>query len=113
MKEFMMLFMGGDYSELSPEEVERRMQLWQVWMADLRKKDLYLNGRALQPGAKRVKGDVGDVVTDGPFVEAKELVGGYIVFKANDIKHALSLTDGYPDFDLGGEVEVREIWNIS
>lgn len=108
----MMLFLGGDYSELSPEEVDRRMKLWQVWMEDLRNKDLYLNGRALQPQAKRVKGE-GDVVTDGPFVEAKELVGGYIVFKARDMEHALSLTDGYPDFDLGGEVEVREIWNLS
>ena len=105
-----MIFIGGDYAEsqLTPEQVESRMQRWYAWIDDLRSRDLYINGKPLMPEAKRVAGK-DQVVTDGPFVESKELVGGYFLFKANDMDHALSLTSGFPDYDLGGTVEVRQI----
>lgn len=110
MKEFMMIFIGGDYAKagLSPTDADDRMQKWMAWIEDLKKQDLYINGKPLLPEAKRVKGS-DQVVTDGPFVETKELVGGYFLFKARDMDHAVSLTRGYPDYDLGGTVEVRPI----
>ena len=110
MKEFMMIFIGGDYAsaELSPAEAESRMQKWYAWVEDLRSQDLYINGKPLLPEAKRVIG-TDQVITNGPFVEVNEVVGGYFLFKARDMDHALSLTSGSPDFDLGGSVEVREI----
>jgi len=110
MKEFMMIFIGGDYavSQLSPSQIEERMQKWFAWVEDLTAKELYINGKPLAPNAKRVAGP-GQVVTDGPFVDSKELVGGYFLIKANDMNHALELTGGFPDYDLGGTVEVREI----
>ena len=111
MKEFMMIFVGGDYfsAELSPEEIQTRMEKWDAWIDKLKEDDLFINGRALKPEAKRMSD--GEVVTDGPFVETKELVGGYILVKAENIDAALQLTDGFPDYDLGGKVEVREIMN--
>ncbi len=117
MKEFMMLFIGGDYGDkqLSPEQIQERLGKWNAWIADLMKEELYVEGRALQAPAKRKSGKAGTddrLVTDGPFVETKELVGGYILFKARNMEHALALAEGYPDYDIEGTVEVREIMNF-
>ena len=105
-----MIFIGGDYetSEMSPEDFQRRMEKWQAWVDDLKKDELYVEGRALKNDSSRVSGE-DRLVTDGPFVEIKELVTGYFIIKARDMEHASSLTSGYPDYDLDGKVEIREI----
>ena len=110
MKEFMMIFIGADYGEaqLSPEQMQEKMGKWNAWVEDLKNQDLYVNGKPLLPNAKRISGN-DQLVTDGPFVETKELIGGYFLIKANDMEHALSLTKDFPDYDLGGQVEVRQI----
>lgn len=109
----MMIFLGGEYenSGMSPEEMGQKMALWNKWVEGLKKDDLFINGRALQ-NKKRHVAEEGQMVTDGPFVETKELVTGYFLIKARDFDHATSLTDGYPDYDLGGKVEIREIQNF-
>jgi hypothetical protein len=110
MKEFMLIFLGADYSELnmSPEESQEQMNKWFEWVGKLQAQDIYAGGHALIPSAKRLSGPEG-VVTDGPFAEAKELVGGYFVVKAKDWDEAVAISKDYPDFHLGGSVEVREI----
>ena len=110
MKEFMMIFVGGDYetAQLSPEEMQGRLEKWNAWVTELQNEDLYIEGKALQNASKRISG-VDQVATDGPFVETKELVTGYFLFKANDMDHATKLTSKFPDYDLGGQVEIREI----
>jgi len=57
---------------------------------------------------KMVKGKK-PLITDGPFAEGKESVGGYIILKADSLKEASDLALGFPDFELEGSVEVREI----
>ena len=110
MKEFMLIFLGADYStmDMSPEEAQKQMGAWFEWVGKLQAEDIYVGGHALIPNAKRVAGENKDV-TDGPFAESKELVGGYFVVKAKDWDAAVALCDGYPDYHLGGSVEVREI----
>ena len=110
MKEFMMIFIGGDYesAELSPEDLQRRLQKWNEWLEELKQEDLFINGRALKNASETVSQN-GQVATDGPFVETKELVTGYFLLKARDFEHARSLTHHFPDYDLGGRVEIREI----
>jgi len=49
------------------------------------------------------------MVTDGPFIEAKELVGGYLIVNAKDINEAVEISKGCPIFDLDGKLEVRPI----
>ena len=50
------------------------------------------------------------LVTDGPYAESKELVGGYFVVKANSLDEAVEIAkNGYPDFVFNGAVEVREV----
>lgn len=110
MKEFMMIFVGEDYAKLalSPEEIQARMQKWFKWIETLKEEDIYINGKALSSPAKRVSG-TDQVVTDGPFVEAKDLVGGYFLIKAESMDAAVALTRDFPDYDLGSSVEVREV----
>jgi hypothetical protein len=110
MKEFMLIFIGGDYEahNLSPEEIQQQMGKWFAWIDELKKEDLYVDGKALQPTAKHRSGKDA-VITDGPYADAKEIVGGYFVVKAKDFDHALELAKGYPDYDYSGGVEVREV----
>ncbi len=110
MKEYMYLFRGGDGRELnlSPEQMQEHMQAWGVWMQELGKSGNFVAGLPLQSEGKVVE-NYGEVITDGPFAEGKELVGGYLIVKANDLDHATELSKKCPIFERGGTVEVREI----
>ena len=110
MKEFMMIFIGPDYGELgfSPEQVEERMGRWFAWGEKMATDGIETAGNALMPQGKHIKGE-DKVVTDGPYIEGKELVGGYYIFKAKDLDGAVEVAKGFPDFDIEGKVEVREV----
>jgi hypothetical protein len=71
-----------------------------------------VEGRPLLPEAKRLTG-ADKVVTDGPFAESKELVGGYLIVKAKDFNQAVEAAKGFPDFELNGGVEIREVLDVS
>lgn len=110
MKNFMFLFRNGmeARSNATPEEMQNNMQLWFAWVEKLKNQGIYVAGEALMPVGKTVKGEK-QVVTDGPFAESKELVGGFFVVKADDLDAAIALTKDYPDYNIGGSVEVREV----
>jgi hypothetical protein len=110
MKEFMFIFKAPYYEDLnlSAQEAESNMYKWINWVKQLRSEGVYVEGRPLMKGGKIVSGK-NAVATDGPFAESKELVGGYFIVKANNIEEAIKLTKGYPDFDINGSIEVREV----
>ena len=110
MKEFMMIFIGADYQELglSPEELQGRMERWFAWGNKMKEQGILRGGEALYAQGKRITGP-DRVVTDGPFVESKELVGGYYTVAADSHEAVVQIAQDYPDFDLGGAVEIREI----
>ena len=111
MKNFMFLFhYGQSATPPAPEEMQANMQQWMDWVDQLKAKNIYVSGEALHPGGKLVKGAKKPLVTDGPFAESKELVGGYFVVKAASLDEAAEIArQGYPDFSAGGGVEVREV----
>lgn len=110
MKDFMMIFFGDDYEDmgLSPEQIQGRMGKWFAWNEQMKANGVEANGNALKAPGKHMSG-ADAVVTDGPFMEGKELIGGYYVFKAKDMDAAVEVAKGFPDFDLGSTVEVREV----
>lgn len=110
MKDFMMIFIGEDYGSLglSPEQIQERMGKWFAWSEKMNKAGRTHEGHALLPSAKTISGK-DKVVSDGPYVESKEVVGGYYVIKAKDYDDAVACAMDYPDYDLGGGVEVREV----
>jgi hypothetical protein len=52
-------------------------------------------------------------VTDGPFAEAKDVVGGFTLIQARDLEQAAELSKGCPILEVGGSVEVRPIQAIN
>jgi hypothetical protein len=114
MSEFIYLYRGGDSAgSASPEEMQKTMQKWMTWMKQLGEQGhLKAIGNPLEPTGKVVKGKH-KTITDGPFAEAKDLVGGYTIIEAKDIDEAAELAKGCPHFDTGGDVEVRPIMQIN
>jgi hypothetical protein len=95
----------------TPEAAQQNMQRWMKWLADLESRGhLKDRGQPLEGGGKVVRGKA--AVTDGPYAEAKDLVGGYSIVEARDIDQAVELTDGCPSIANGGCVEVRPIIKI-
>jgi hypothetical protein len=111
MSEFVFLYRGGERAD-SPEQSEREMQKWVAWMKELGEKGhLKLRGQPLDRTGKVVRGKQ-KVVTDGPYAESKDLVGGYTLVEAKDLSHAAELSKGCPIFESGGLVEVRPVMEM-
>lgn len=110
MKEFMLIFISADYQELglSPEQMQGRMQKWFAWNEKMIKEGVVKHGNALTPAVTRISGP-DRITTDNVAMEAKELIGGYYVVQAKDLEGAKKIAQDYPDYDLGGAVEVREV----
>lgn len=109
MSQFLYLFRGGDtgWTEQSPEEMQAHMARWGEWMLKISNTDQPVPGLPLQPSGKVVSNS-GELITDGPFTEGKEVVGGYVLVETTDMDQAVELAKGCPVFEFGGTVEVRE-----
>ena len=112
MSEYLFLYRGGSRPTGSPEQMQNQMARWMAWLKDLGDKGhLKDAGHPLEPTGKVVKGGP-KTITDAPFPEVKDLVGGFTLVKASDLNAAVALTHGCPIFDVGGEVEVRPIMQM-
>ena len=110
MKEFLYIFRGGGSgkTEQTPEEMQNHMQKWGTWMGQLAESGKLVRGEPLQTEGKVWTG-VDKVLTDGPYAEGKEIVGGYILIKEDDLDAATAIANSCPILENDGTVEVREI----
>lgn len=112
MKEFMMIFRTDkDMPKPSPEQMQGMIQEWQDWIGSIAAQDKFVATNALGYQGKTVKADT--TITDGPYTELKEIVGGYMIVKAKDLDEAVKLTEGCPTLKIGGNVEVRDVMVIN
>src|SRR5262245_28533427 len=115
MKEFLLIFRGGDVSRMSaqqsPELWQQHMMKWKAWMDKLAQAGQLDGGQPLTPEGKVLWGSA-KKVTDGPFMEGKEIVCRYLLIKANDLNEATEISKGCPIFEHDGIVEVREVGQI-
>ncbi len=110
MAKFLFVYRGsGDaMAKMTPQEQQQHMQKWEQWIGEAMQKGWMLDpGDALTPEGCVVKAK--QVVTDGPFVEAKEIVGGFSIVQADSVKDAAHLAKGCPGLLVGGSVEVRRL----
>jgi len=108
MKEFMMIFRSEEQVERpTPEQMQAQVKVWQDWIGGIAAQDKFVGTNALGMEGKIVRAN--NVITDGPYMEVKEMVGGYIVVKAENIEDAIKLSEGCPTLSYGGSVEVRDI----
>ncbi len=109
MAAFMFIFRGDAARRDSPEQMQQHMQKWLTWFQGLEKAGVY-HGQAapLEPGGKVIRG-ARRAVTDGPYAEAKDLVGGYAIVEAKDLDAAVEVARGCPTYERDGVVEVRPV----
>jgi hypothetical protein len=108
MANYLYLFRGGDRTGLSPTQMQADMQRWVDWMQALSKTGNFKAGEPLESSGKTLSGKK-KTVTDGPFAESKDLIGGYLLVSAETLDHAVELAKGCPIFEHDGTVEVRAI----
>ncbi|HUL58512.1 MAG TPA: YciI family protein [Anaeromyxobacteraceae bacterium] len=109
MASFMLIFRGGNNRGDSAEQMQQHMQKWVGWFEGLTRSGAYQGqGAPLEPGGKVVRG-AGKTVSDGPYAEAKDLVGGYAIIQARDLEAAVEIARGCPTHEKGGIVEVRPV----
>ena len=101
----------NSYSQLSPEQMQQVIQRYVAWGDKLRTAGVLEGGQKLADEPGRVmRARNGEVrVTDGPYSESKELLGGYYIISASDYEKAVELARDCPHFQYGGTIEVREI----
>ena len=114
MSNFLYLFRGGDArrTQQSPEEMQAHMEKWGAWMGGLKENGQLVDGLPLNSDGKVVE-KAGEVITNGPFAEGTEVVGGYLIVTADDLNGAVEISKGCPIFEHDGTVEVREIMSMN
>lgn len=97
--------------KISPAEMQRVIEHYQAWSEAMAAKGHLRGGEKLRDeGGKHLTQAGGRlVVRDGPFAEAKEVVGGYFLIEAKDYAEAAALSTDCPHLALGGRIELREI----
>jgi hypothetical protein len=109
MKDYLLLFRGGlDFSKATPEEQQENMMKWKTWAEQLAKDGKYGGGSRLTSDGTVIKGSKKQI-SDGPFTESKEIIGGYISITASDKEEAVEMAKGCPIFHYDGIVEIREV----
>src|SRR4051794_30588264 len=110
MAKFLFVYRGNNeaHAKLTPDEIQQHMQKWGAWIGQALQQGWMVDpGDALTQEGKVV--NARKVVTDGPFVESKECIGGYSIVQAETIDAAAELAKGCPGLLMGGKVEVRTL----
>lgn len=92
---------------MTEEEVMAEIAKYQQWVEELTQSGNHVASEPLTSEGYLVSED--KIVSDGPFIEAKDAIGGYFIIKANDDQHALEISRSCPLVVQGGTVELRPI----
>jgi hypothetical protein len=109
MAKFLLVYRGSveaEQQQPSPEQMQQILVTWNEWFAKIGAA-VVDGGDGLQPTGRIVK--PGPVVSDGPFIEAKEMVGGYSIVQADGYDQAVEYAKSCPIVFNGGTIEVREL----
>ncbi len=113
MKEFLMIFRnekmeGGEMP--SAEQMQAVMKDWQNWIGGIAAQGKFVSTNRLYPEGKSLLPN--GTVTDGPYAEVKEFIGGYLIVNADTLEQATEMAKTCPNLKYGGNVEVRNIMSI-
>jgi len=109
MNEFLLVF-RRDYitkeEQLSPEELQSSIKLWQDWFGGIAAQNKLARPLQRWDGEGRIVKS-NHTITNGPYAEIKEAIGGLIIIKAADYNEAAEIAKGCPILQFGGNVEIR------
>lgn len=92
-----------------PEEMQKIVTRFQAWMEGLEKKKMLESTNRLELRGKVLRGRRGRTITDGPYTEAKEVVGGYVLISAQSLEEAVAAARECPGLDYNLTVEIRPV----
>ncbi|HTR43813.1 MAG TPA: YciI family protein [Pseudomonadales bacterium] len=108
--QYLLLFRGTDWSKtLSPEEMQQVASQWMAWFKRLSEQGKVLGGSPLDIEGRVVSGKNGRTISDGPFAESKEAIGGYFLLQVETMDEAVAIAQQCPGLPHGAKVEVRHI----
>ncbi len=106
---YLLIFRGTDWHKgLSPEQMQQVSDVWMKWFNRLKEEGKCAGGNPLEQESRVVSGR-NRAVSDGPFAEAKELVGGYFLLTVATLEEAVAIAQQCPGLPHGIKVEVRPI----
>jgi len=110
MNEYMLIFRHEDAQKIaSPEQVQVWMKQTMDWIGGIAAQNKYVGGNGLPMEGSKVVGH-DSVVTNGPFGDIKETIGGYVIVKGVNIDEAVEFAKGCPVLQgEGNTVEVRRV----
>lgn len=109
----MLLFRGSDVYQpgQTPEALLALKEKMIHWVVDLAQKGVHVASEPLEPAGKQVSGTK-KTVTNSPFGEAKEVIGGSTIVLAKDIDEAVEIAKGCPILASNANIEVRPIQKV-
>ena len=112
MPQFVLLLHdGGKFDpNLGPDQIQAIIQRYVAWRAKVQQNGRSVTGHKLHDGQGRVMRGAGSSmkVTDGPYAEAREVIGGLFVIEAASYDEVVELTRDCPHLDFGS-IEIREV----
>ena len=111
MKKFVMLLHDGGFpADISPDQIQAIIQRYVAWRQKLQQNGRRVDGHKLTEGQGRVmRGAAGTTkVTDGPYAEAREVIGGLFIVEASSYDEVVELSRDCPHLDFGS-IEIREV----
>ncbi|MGH9766554.1 MAG: YciI family protein [Blastocatellia bacterium] len=101
----------SDFSNVSAEEMQQIIGEYVAWRRKIEAEGKFASGEKLKDeGGRHVSMRNGKArVVDGPYAEAKEVMGGYFIINAANYDEAVETSKGCPHLKYGGWIEIREI----
>jgi hypothetical protein len=108
--EYMLLFRGTDWHKgLSEEEIQQVVNQMKAWFDRLTAEGKAKAGKPLFHEGKIVSQKKGRFVSDGPFAESKEAIGGFFLLQVDSLDEAAEIAKEFPALEYGASVEVRPV----
>jgi len=107
--EYMLLLRQPNGPIPAPEELKKIMDRFSAWMKSMEEKGMVLATAGLDVSGKILRGTGGETIIDGPYPEATEIVGGYVLIAASDMNEAVAAARQCPGLDYRMAVEVRPV----
>jgi len=109
MKEFIMVFRNAVNGDFKPtaEQTQAVEKQWGDWFRTIAAQGKFVACNRPAPEGKTISG--GNVITDGPYAEVKEILMGVATIKADTFDEAIEISKGCPILQVGGNVEVRPL----
>jgi hypothetical protein len=108
----LMFHTNESWKQLGREELQEYIDQNNAWLQQLMTSGKAKGGQALARGGAIVSGKNGRNVTDGPFAESKEVIGGYMLLSVETFEEAVAIAKTAPNLAYGASVEVRPLTNV-